>query len=235
MTMGILAGQPLRAAFNLFSEAEQPPQVEYVVQNQHDEVTASGKITLAPGHQFYADTLTIPASTFSGSSNRLIVKAKSNGLEWARAFTLKALSENLPDYIQNLDQAIRQLKYIAEPLEIQRMMSAPPWRREEMFLEFWKKKDTNPVTVNNERMDEYYRRIKYANEHFKGTREGWESDMGRVYVIFGAPTDVERHPFDIDKKPYEIWYYHDLARSFYFVDDVGFGDYKLRSPLLPGY
>jgi GWxTD domain-containing protein len=104
-----------------------------------------------------------------------------------------------------------------------------------MFLEFWKKKDPNPVTTHNERMDEYYRRVKYANLHFKGLRDGWETDMGRVYVIFGQPTDVERHPFDIDKKPYEVWSYDDLNRHFLFVDEDGFGDFRLKSPLLTGH
>lgn len=232
MTMGIAAGQPLRAAFNVFSDASEPPQVEYQVQNEKNEVTAHGKISLAAGNKFFADTLTIPAATFSGTSNRLIVTARADGATLARAFTLKSISENLPDYIQNLDLAIRQLKYIAEPLELQRMMSAPLWRREEMFLEFWKKKDPNTATITNEKMDEYYRRVKYANEHFKGLRDGWETDMGRVYIIFGAPTDVERHPFDIDRKPYEVWSYDDLNRRFLFVDEDGFGDFRLKTPLL---
>jgi GWxTD domain-containing protein len=232
MTLGIMSGQPLRAAFNLFHSASDPPQIEYQVQNEKDEITATGKFTLTPGQQFYADTLVIPASTFTGSASRVVVKAASQGVELARAFTLKTISENLPDYIQNVDLAIRQLKYIAEPLEIQRMISAPLWKREDLFLDFWKKRDPNPATINNEKMDEYYRRITYSNHQFKGLREGWETDMGRVYVIFGQPTDVERHPFDIDKKPYEVWHYDDLNRRFLFVDDDGFGDYRLRTPLL---
>ena len=59
--------------------------------------------------------------------------------------------------------------------------------------------------------------------------------MGRVFIIFGPPSDVERHPFDIDAKPHEIWYYYDLNRSFLFVDEEGFGEYRLKSPFWDEY
>ena len=91
---------------------------------------------------------------------------------------------------------------------------------------------------NNPILNEYYRRIEYANKKFKALGEGWRSDMGMIYVTFGPPTNVERHPMDMNSKPYEIWEYNELDRTFIFLDQTGFGDYRLVNPdysRWPGY
>jgi len=59
-----------------------------------------------------------------------------------------------------------------------------------------------------------------------------------VFITFGPPSSVERHPLDMDSKPYEIWQYYELNRSFVFLDQTGFGDYHLVNPdysSWPGY
>ena len=55
--------------------------------------------------------------------------------------------------------------------------------------------------------------------------------MGYVYIMYGEPSSIERHPFEMDTKPYEIWTYYELNKQFIFVDDTGFGDYRLRNPM----
>jgi hypothetical protein len=55
--------------------------------------------------------------------------------------------------------------------------------------------------------------------------------MGMIFILFGPPSNIERHPFEIDYKPYEIWYYYELNREFVFVDETGFGEYRLVSPI----
>jgi GWxTD domain-containing protein len=137
-----------------------------------------------------------------------------------------------PELISDLDKAIEQLVYIAKSEEINYIKSAPDEaEKERRFLEFWRKKDPTPNTLKNELMEEYYGRVKYANEHFSHYIEGWKTDMGMVYIIFGPPSSVDRHPFDIDSKPYEIWYYYEINRRFIFLDESGFGDYRLITPL----
>ncbi len=138
----------------------------------------------------------------------------------------------IPELITDLDKAIEQLVYIAKPEELNYIKSASDdAEKEKRFLEFWRKKDPSPGTLRNELMEEYYGRVKYANEHFGHYIEGWKTDMGMVYIIFGPPSSVDRHPFDIDSKPYEIWYYYEINRRFIFLDETGFGDYRLITPL----
>jgi GWxTD domain-containing protein len=138
----------------------------------------------------------------------------------------------MPRSVTDLDQAIEQLKYIARDDEASKFKDTKtPEEKMAAFMEFWKKRDPNPSTPRNEKMEEYYARVDYANKHFKHYLEGWRTDMGMVFIMFGPPNNVERHPFEVDTKPYEIWSYYDINYSFVFVDLTGFGDYRLETPI----
>jgi len=52
-----------------------------------------------------------------------------------------------------------------------------------------------------------------------------------VFIVLGSPNNVDRHPFDYDSKPYEVWSYYEFNRQVVFVDETGFGDYKLLTPI----
>ncbi len=139
---------------------------------------------------------------------------------------------DLPISISDLDLAIRQMRYIAKDAEYDKISEAKTdEEKRKLFDEFWKKRDPNVSTVRNEYMEEYYSRVEYANKHFSHYQPGWKTDMGMVFILFGSPSNVERHPFDVDTKPYEIWSYYDYNRSIVFVDETGFGDYRLLTPI----
>jgi GWxTD domain-containing protein len=64
---------------------------------------------------------------------------------------------------------------------------------------------------------------RYSSVH----RESWETDRGRVYVIYGPPDDIEAVVFQGEQVPYEIWYYYGGGNdSFVFADRSGTGDYE---------
>jgi len=139
---------------------------------------------------------------------------------------------DLPISISDLDLAIRQMRYIAKDAEYDKISESKTEEdKRKLFDEFWKKRDPNVSTTRNEFMEEYYSRVEYANKHFSHYQPGWKTDMGMVFILFGSPSNVERHPFDIDTKPYEIWSYYDYNRSIVFVDETGFGDYRLLTPI----
>jgi len=149
-----------------------------------------------------------------------------------RIFQLRWLG--MSKLIDNLDDAIEQLKYITNTKVIKDMRKSKPKEKKEKFIKFWKQRDPSPATTENEIMNEYYKRIRYSNEHFSGFMDGWKTDMGMVFILFGPPNDIERHPFEIQSKPYEIWYYYEINRTFVFVDETGFGDYRLLTPYYEG-
>ncbi|WP_448520272.1 GWxTD domain-containing protein [Rhodoflexus sp.] len=38
----------------------------------------------------------------------------------------------------------------------------------------------------------FYQRVEHANRHFTTYKEGWKTDMGMIYIIFGEPTGLNR-------------------------------------------
>ncbi|RKY43426.1 MAG: hypothetical protein DRP88_09245, partial [Candidatus Neomarinimicrobiota bacterium] len=167
---------------------------------------------------------------------KLNLKVSIGNEEVTRSLVFKVRWYGMTKFIDNLDEAIEQLRYIASPKVLREMKKGTEKEKKEKFLKFWAAMDPSPGTERNELMEEYYKRVKYANEHFSGFLPGWKTDMGMIFILFGPPNDVEKHPFEINTKPYEIWYYYDINRTFVFVDETGFGDYRLISPLydIPG-
>lgn len=64
---------------------------------------------------------------------------------------------------------------------------------------------------------------RYSNPY----RESWETDRGRVYIIYGPPDDIEAVSFQGEQVPYEIWYYYGRGNErFVFADRTGTGLYE---------
>lgn len=159
-----------------------------------------------------------------------------NDVEVKRSTRFQVRWQNMPPLIHDLDVAIRQMRYLRmtnfiSVEEYETMLKAEGEEQKRLFQEFWKKHDPTPTTLENELMNEYFHRIQLANQMFSGFQQGWETDRGMIYIIFGEPDDVEIHSFELSTKPYIIWYYHSLNRQFLFVDYTGFGDYQLADPV----
>lgn len=91
-----------------------------------------------------------------------------------------------------LDQDVR---YIITPEEEQAFKLLGNDEERDAFIEqFWLRRDPTPDTQENEFREEHYRRIQYANEHFPAGIPGWKTDRGRIYIVWGAPDEIESHP-----------------------------------------
>lgn len=120
----------------------------------------------------------------------------------------------------------------------------------ENFIElFWRRRDPDPDTDENEFREEYYERIAYANEHYTSGIPGWKTDRGRIYIMYGKPDELESHPSggsyerpsyegggETSTYPFEIWFYRYLPGigsgiEIEFVDPTGSGEYHIaRDP-----
>ncbi|HAW08782.1 MAG TPA: hypothetical protein DCW42_06395 [Bacteroidetes bacterium] len=133
--------------------------------------------------------------------------------------------------IENLDLAIKQLRYVATNSQIEYIrQAASEDDKLNRFREFWATLDPTPNTQRNEAFEEYYSRVDYANQNFKSYTDGWMTDKGMVYIIFGPPVSYERkQDYYNPNRIYERWTYGN-NREFLFVDNNGFGDFRLSSP-----
>ncbi|HEX9251190.1 MAG TPA: GWxTD domain-containing protein [Ignavibacteriaceae bacterium] len=132
-----------------------------------------------------------------------------------------------------LDDLFEKSKYLATKTEIDKYerLSNIDGKREFMF-EFWKLKDETFGTAqgNNEFYRTYLQRIDLCNQRYSTMgKQGWKTDRGRVYLLYGEPTEIERYPNQLETRPYEIWQYTDIEGGVYFVfaDLTGFSDYTL--------
>ena len=162
---------------------------------------------------------------------RLETPAGATVAETSKPFAIRWMG--LDSQITNLEDAIAQLRYVARPREVRAIRNAAtPEEQLRQFEAFWADRDPTPGTPRNERMEEYYYRVAYANERYSRFRDsGWTTDRGEVFITFGEPDEVEVHPFDFGTRPYQIWTYYGHGRRFIFVDETGGGDFQLLVPI----
>jgi len=56
--------------------------------------------------------------------------------------------------------------------------------------------------------------------------------MGRIYIKFGPPDQIETRPATSQTPAFEVWYYNQPYRRLVFEDREGFGRYVLVTPIL---
>jgi len=123
-------------------------------------------------------------------------------------------------------------RYIATETEKSQWKKLSEIDAKRQFLTaFWQKRDTDTKTPVNEFKRDYYERVNYANKNFSNLSrsEGWKTDRGRVYIMYGAPGEIERFQNEYYSMPYEIWQYYDLEGGviFLFADEQGLNIYRL--------
>ena len=172
----------------------------------------------------------IPKGLLTGFNTNIKINLVQNDLELHKNIQLTINNPGIPASITDIDEAIDQLRYISSDNEHKTFKKAKKNERKKLLREFWIKRDPTPNTEKNELMAEYYNRIKYSNEHFSTFLPGWRSDMGMIYIIFGKPDDIERIYGSSSRYSGQKWYYYNVNRSFVFIDESGFGDFRLLTP-----
>jgi len=137
-----------------------------------------------------------------------------------------------------------EVVYIIAPVEKEVFLQLKTDRERDMFIKaFWKHRDPTLSTPENEFKTEHYRRINYTNQFFGRALpiEGWKTDRGRIYIILGAPNDIQRFEGKTQVYPTEVWFYQGLTDkglppgfNLVFYQEGGLGEYKLYSPLGDG-
>jgi GWxTD domain-containing protein len=157
------------------------------------------------------------------------VRARAGGNEARRRFRFHTMAT--PGALEaDTEQSLDLIGLIANSGEMAELRRAPETERKEVWERFWKRRDPTPDTPENEYRNEFFRRVRYANERFSVLGPGWQSDRGRVYIQYGPPDQIESQPFNLDSPAYEIWIYDRLGRRFVFVDYDGFGRYEIYQP-----
>jgi len=119
---------------------------------------------------------------------------------------------------------------IAEDKEKKTFKSLNIIGKRSFLKEFWLKRDNRPETALNEFRQDFFERVNHVNRTYGASgQEGWKTDRGRVYIVYGKPDELDRLAVFSGKKAYEQWNYFELegGASFVFVDIWNDGKYIL--------
>jgi len=102
--------------------------------------------------------------------------------------------------------------------------------KRDYLFKFWNTNDIDKGISRGDFYSDYFKRVKIASSRFKNlAKEGIKTDMGRVFIMYGEPDQIERFPNQQDTKPYEIWTFEQIEGgvTFIFADITGFSNYEL--------
>lgn len=108
----------------------------------------------------------------------------------ARDFAIQ--SENYPN-LQTARELADPLIYLMDRRDHERMMEIEdPDSLKEAVDRFWLSNVQNTSKARSV-ITLYYDRVEEANKQFATFKEGWKTDMGMVYILFGPPWYVDRY------------------------------------------
>ena len=138
------------------------------------------------------------------------------------------------------------VRWIITDQELKAFKSLSNDEERDNFIEtFWRRRNPDPDSPENEYREENYRRIAYANEHFAAGKPGWKTDRGHMYIAYGKPDSIESHPSggsyerpieegggETSTFPFETWHYRYIEGigeniDIEFVDSCMCGDYHM--------
>jgi GWxTD domain-containing protein len=129
----------------------------------------------------------------------------------ARTITLvrdiAVFSPSFP-HVQTPADFVGPVTYIAGAQELDRIheaTSSPEMM--ERLRAFWLTPARDPVEAAQS-MNEFYARVEDANRLFSNHKEGWKTDEGMIYIVYGPPTAVGRDGL--------VWQYPDRGLTFSF-------------------
>jgi GWxTD domain-containing protein len=130
--------------------------------------------------------------------------------------------------VGNYEDMADLLRYFGRRATIDSIKKAPAEERPALWVKFWRETDPDPNTPENEAINAYFSRIAIANVRFKTEGiDGWRTDRGEVYVALGEPDETyETQPGTTNGRVLR-WDYVNARLTLFFVDENGFGRYRL--------
>ncbi len=186
------------------------------------------------------DTYTLVCTLIDSTANQGVSSSKkffvyNPGVAYVDTFTQQTSSVLSTAFgvmsEEELDDLFSKSRYIATQAEIDQydLLSNENGKREFMF-NYWESRNNDPLNSESYSYLAYVKRVKESNAKYKAMgKEGWKTDRGRIYIMYGEPSEIERFPNKPQTRPYEIWNYYDIEGGVYFVfgDITGFSDYQV--------
>jgi GWxTD domain-containing protein len=144
--------------------------------------------------------------------------------------TLFIFSDNFPE-IKKAEDMFYPLRFITSKEEYDSIDLSNNLKSE--IEKFW----LNTTNYDKEKartiIQKYYARVQKANEQFTSYTEGWRTDRGMIYLIYGKPKSIYKAEY------YEAWTYNEATNlnvyTFSFIKTMNpftDNDYKLDRSII---
>jgi GWxTD domain-containing protein len=207
--------------------AEAPTSVRVRVIGEGDVVSWDSVTTLPTRGASHSTTLGVPVSRLGVGINTLQLSAPGRA-DTVRTRVLVSLGDDLP--ISTFDEMVGYLRYFATADRLKTLRDAPLAQRAEAWSTFLRESDPVPSTAEHEGLRDYFGRIRAANVRYRDDAAmGWQSDRGIAFVALGDPDNIiDTGLIDPNARVrQQIWEYRELRVQLVFVDQTGFGRWRL--------
>jgi len=169
-------------------------------------------------------------------------KVSGQTAQTSRQFVIFSKSGQLSEFVAttiispldtaSLETKTKWIRFLVEPNDWILFQTLNNTGKAEFVAQFFKDKDTDPTTPENEYLDEVIYRFNYANEHFSSLPEindGWRSDRGQVLMQLGPCNKIDDGIIPSRSNPLQIWHYYFVEEGVYFIfqDLDEFGNFRL--------
>lgn len=115
---------------------------------------------------------------------------ETNDIVKARDFSIK--SAHYPT-LKTAEELARPLIYLMDSGEYEELMSITDSDKLKLAVDkFWLRNAGNKSTARS-LINLYYERVEEANKKFSNFKEGWKTDRGMIYILFGSPWYVNEY------------------------------------------
>lgn len=194
------------------------------------------------GRALWRDTLSLPrrGDLFSGAVSvpvaRIgigvsIISLWATGMaDTTRAPVFITFGEGLP--VAKFEDMLVYLRWFAAPYRIKQLRDTTPEARPAAWMAFIKATDSDPATLINEDLVDYFSRLLVVTTRFKeeGT-PGWLTDRGKVLLGLGEPDQIYDQGLAGvgNRGRSQVWEYRRLNAQFVFYDQTGFDRWRLTN------
>lgn len=160
-----------------------------------------------------ADRFIFHDSTFRLQHNQSLVLKKQGvylfqkDTNAAEGFAVRAVDKVFPKF-SSIDDLRGPLIFICTQDEYKKLLAAGDDKAkfDNVILDITKDKERAKNFMRN-----YFRRVELSNTYFTAYKEGWKTDRGMIYLIYGVPDEITVNDGT------ETWYYITGRSRFTFV------------------
>jgi GWxTD domain-containing protein len=210
------------------SDSGMPADANLTVLSEEGSVLWSDTIALQPGAGVAAGLGHIPATRFGVGQFWITSSRISDTAPAIRVPLFISFGDEWG--IAPLEEMLSYLRYFADASRLRALRDAAPEARASAWMTFWRETDPDPETTEHEALRDYFRRLVTVNERFREeAAAGWLTERGKVFITLGEPDQIlEQGDVGIGSRGrLQIWQYLQHRTQFVFVDQSGFGRWRM--------